>query len=189
MSKTLTATDRKALIRLASSMEKGSPERRAILAGLSKTAFGGSKSLWNTLLKQLRFTGWVLADENFWNQPPINRSGLDALWEKKFEVGESPSTGRPIFATYGVTLTVRLSETGQGLDADARMSWTGPEVFGSRSNQRYMYSEKFPDAFIGGGRRWQVSPDLVRWAGSTFKKVEKHIKGFVQEDIESGGKK
>ena len=38
MSKTLTATDRKALIRLASSMEKGSEERRAILAGLSKTA-------------------------------------------------------------------------------------------------------------------------------------------------------
>jgi hypothetical protein len=33
----LTATDRKSLIRLASSMEKGSAERRAILAGL-KTA-------------------------------------------------------------------------------------------------------------------------------------------------------
>jgi hypothetical protein len=38
MAKTLTAADRKALIRLASSMEKGSPERKALLAGLKKTA-------------------------------------------------------------------------------------------------------------------------------------------------------
>ena len=36
MAKTLTATDRSALIRLASTMEKGSEERKAILAGLSK---------------------------------------------------------------------------------------------------------------------------------------------------------
>jgi len=36
MAKTLTATDRKALIRLASTMLKGSPERRVILAGLSR---------------------------------------------------------------------------------------------------------------------------------------------------------
>ena len=34
MSKTLTATDRSSLIRLASSMEKGSEDRRVILAGL-----------------------------------------------------------------------------------------------------------------------------------------------------------
>ena len=36
MSRTLTAADRSSLIRLASTMEKGSPERKAILAGLSK---------------------------------------------------------------------------------------------------------------------------------------------------------
>ena len=40
MSRNLTASDRKNLIRLASQMEKGSPERRAILAGLKKSAFG-----------------------------------------------------------------------------------------------------------------------------------------------------
>ena len=34
MSRTLTAADRSALIRLASTMPKGSPERKAILAGL-----------------------------------------------------------------------------------------------------------------------------------------------------------
>jgi len=36
MSKTLTASDRKSLIRLASALPAGSPERRAILAGLQK---------------------------------------------------------------------------------------------------------------------------------------------------------
>ncbi len=38
MPRTLTAADRSALIRLASTMEKGSPERKAILAGLDKVA-------------------------------------------------------------------------------------------------------------------------------------------------------
>ncbi|MBQ73289.1 MAG: hypothetical protein CMJ67_10335 [Planctomycetaceae bacterium] len=38
MPRTITAADRSALIRLASTMEKGSPERKAILAGLSKQA-------------------------------------------------------------------------------------------------------------------------------------------------------
>ena len=38
MSKTLTASDRAALIRLASAMPVGSDERRAILAGLNRTA-------------------------------------------------------------------------------------------------------------------------------------------------------
>ncbi len=38
MSRILTASDRTALIRLASSLPKGSPERKAILAGLSSTS-------------------------------------------------------------------------------------------------------------------------------------------------------
>lgn len=37
MSRTLTASDRRSLIRMASTMPVGSPERKAILAGLSKT--------------------------------------------------------------------------------------------------------------------------------------------------------
>lgn len=40
MSRTLTAQDRASLIRLASSLPKGSPERKAILAGLGKVASG-----------------------------------------------------------------------------------------------------------------------------------------------------
>lgn len=42
MTRKLTASDRKSLIRLASSLPKGSPKRRAILAGLQKT----SASVW-----------------------------------------------------------------------------------------------------------------------------------------------
>ena len=38
MARTLTASDRKRLIRLASTLPAGSPERKAILAGLSKSA-------------------------------------------------------------------------------------------------------------------------------------------------------
>ena len=38
MPRRLTASDRTSLIRLASSLEKGSEERRAILSGLKKLA-------------------------------------------------------------------------------------------------------------------------------------------------------
>lgn len=38
MSRKLTASDRKSLIRLASSLPQGSPERKAILAGLKSAA-------------------------------------------------------------------------------------------------------------------------------------------------------
>ena len=38
MSRSLTASDRASLIKLASSLPKGSPERKAILAGLVKTS-------------------------------------------------------------------------------------------------------------------------------------------------------
>ncbi len=38
MARNITASDRKSLIRLASTMPKGSPERKAILAGLSRSA-------------------------------------------------------------------------------------------------------------------------------------------------------
>ena len=38
MARHLTASDRKRLIKMASTMPKGSPDRKAILAGLSKSA-------------------------------------------------------------------------------------------------------------------------------------------------------
>jgi len=45
MSRTLTASDRKTLIRLASTMPKGSEERRAILAGLRRVAAKPDRNL------------------------------------------------------------------------------------------------------------------------------------------------
>ena len=55
MSRKLTPSDRKALIRLASKMEKGSEERKAILNGLkgasTKTALS---PLWRSTVDQLK---------------------------------------------------------------------------------------------------------------------------------------
>ena len=56
MSKTLTASDRKSLIRLASTLPVGSPERRAILAGLSKAPVAKSAS---TLGKKVSLQGLI----------------------------------------------------------------------------------------------------------------------------------
>ena len=42
MARTLTASDRKSLIKLASTLPKGSPERKAILAGLADSASRGT---------------------------------------------------------------------------------------------------------------------------------------------------
>ena len=52
MARTLTASDRKSLIRLASTLPKGSPERKAILAGLSKSA--NPKVVANDVFKALQ---------------------------------------------------------------------------------------------------------------------------------------
>ena len=49
MARKTTAADRKSLIRLASTLPKGSAERKAILAGLSKKA--GSKSTSSSIFK------------------------------------------------------------------------------------------------------------------------------------------
>lgn len=143
---------------------------------VDKQAQATSKSLWKTLLSQINFPGWELADEDFWGASTVNRSGLDAVWEKRFEIGPRDSN------RYGVSLTVRLQETAEGFNADALMGWHGPGVFGGRP--RALYSQKFSDAFTGSGRRWQVSPDLVRWVKANFLKVVKDIMVFVQEDIQ-----
>lgn len=57
MTRSLTAADRTALIRLASTLPAGSPERRAILAGLQESAFKTAAGLntesdWQDFLNQ-----------------------------------------------------------------------------------------------------------------------------------------
>ena len=62
MSRTLTAADRSALIRLASTMPVGSEERRAILAGLSKKSALSMQKAERILKKK----GWVFDGKNVW---------------------------------------------------------------------------------------------------------------------------
>ncbi len=55
MARTLTASDRKSLIRLASTLPVGSPERKAILAGLSRVAGRRWKSVADAQKDYARF--------------------------------------------------------------------------------------------------------------------------------------
>ena len=180
----LMANLRSQAIRLAATLPEGSPERTALLQVLSAQP-AVPAGVWMSVLKQLSFQGWALADEDFWGARPINRSGLDAVWEKKFEIGKSVSS--VLYSTYGVSLTMRVVNPSDRQDADAQfaasalMGWTGPGVFAGRP--RPLYSKEFPDAFTGAGRRWRASPDMVRWIEGSFKQLEAQIQKFVQEDI------
>ena len=64
MSRTLTASDRSALIRLASTLPAGSEERRAILAGLSKKASGGI-TMWTADMSADFIVGGEYTDYTF----------------------------------------------------------------------------------------------------------------------------
>jgi hypothetical protein len=64
MPRVLTAADRKSLIRLASSLPKGSPEKKAILAGLAKTKTGAWKS--RPPAKAPSGYDWGYIDADFW---------------------------------------------------------------------------------------------------------------------------
>ena len=55
MPRTLTASDRRSLIRLASAMPVGSPERKAILKGLKKTGRAGARFAEIRSLKDVRY--------------------------------------------------------------------------------------------------------------------------------------
>jgi hypothetical protein len=83
MSRTLTASDKSALIRLASSLPAGSAERKAVLAGLKKAAAEGTLlSRWNSahevalklLSSQMKKAGWK-----------YSRSSESALFEWSWE--------------------------------------------------------------------------------------------------------
>ena len=58
MPRNLTASDRKSLIRLASTLPKGSPQRKAILAGLKKTSGYADHTYDGELLQAVQSAGW-----------------------------------------------------------------------------------------------------------------------------------
>ena len=64
MPKSLTASDRSSLIKLAHSLEKGSEERKAILAGLKKLGGAGSYPEWNSDRERWDKRGWKLVWES-----------------------------------------------------------------------------------------------------------------------------
>ena len=83
--KNLTASDRKALIRLASTMDKGSPERRAILAGLNKVVSNLRAPVDDETLKaQLEFELYQFRStygEDEYSQQDVIESTIQALEE------------------------------------------------------------------------------------------------------------
>lgn len=70
MAKTLTATDRSALIRLASTMDKGSDERKAILAGLkvARTNWKTVNLSPSTLAKATAVNWWYTMKSNMFGE-------------------------------------------------------------------------------------------------------------------------
>jgi len=96
MSRRLTASDRSALIRLASSLTTGSPERRAILAGLGKEArFPPRSENYNQVNRVDGFWSWPIfaaeratglrfrsLPQNLGNMIFFLNTAVDA-WEKK----------------------------------------------------------------------------------------------------------
>jgi hypothetical protein len=89
MARNLTASDRSALIRLASTLPVGSPQRKAILSGLTKTS--AEKG-------DLYFEGGDGEKRTLWKKgvTPDQAEKMISDWEKKFSVWEEKGMkGKP----------------------------------------------------------------------------------------------
>lgn len=115
MPKTLTAADRKALIRLASTMAVGSPERKAILVGLNKTA--GEPNV-QTAIKQV--VGKLVNDRTITKYHP--------------KTSDTVSNGVQILLDGANTgpLNITIAENEDGL---------GFFVVGKKDGKRHMFAE------------------------------------------------
>ena len=95
MSRALTASDRSSHIKLASSLEKGSEERRAILAGLKRTG-GADKSVWMSVPRKMQ--GIILEHLGAPRQPGVS----DPIpFFSGFPRRNWKSAGRPISTSKG----------------------------------------------------------------------------------------
>jgi hypothetical protein len=98
MPRSLTSSDRASLIRLASSLPKGSPGRKAILAGLSKASYDRRLVEDNVAPPKGKLNAWIPhgslgginepeAGENIWqgtvsaNQVVELTEAIDSMWE------------------------------------------------------------------------------------------------------------
>jgi hypothetical protein len=85
MSRTLTAADRSALIRLASTLPAGSEERRAILTGLKEAARRTPITMQE--LRDLDDGGTLLLEKRDWNGPTLDSfklkgRGAERAWKE-----------------------------------------------------------------------------------------------------------
>lgn len=115
--RTLTASDRRRLIRLASSMTAGSPERRAVLAGLLKSA--SDKLTPDSLLKYMRESGdsVTVRDLNYAFPDAGGSSAIAAMLKRMVKDGKLVKTKRE-YALAKTAATRPVVEIAPGLEHD-----------------------------------------------------------------------
>lgn len=142
MSRTLTAADRSALIRRASTMPAGSPERKAILAGLQKQARPVNNSMMNkahSLLergtKQLRTDddegGFEVEEVDTTRRLSASRV---ASWMKAKRF--FPGVRNPVFHATTGPRAASIALLGEGIRSNSGMSNFGAGNVGSISLSR-----------------------------------------------------
>jgi len=133
MSRTLTAADRSALIRLASTLPAGSAERRAILAGLSKSAARPLSPVWfGEQREALIIDGIKKLAAKYGLRNPVVSSRIDSRGNILFGVeGYGSGRGLPGIDSEGnridylpAPLVKQLNEVGKET-GDKRMRFVG----------------------------------------------------------------
>ncbi len=116
MTRTLTASDRRSLIRMASTLPVGSPERKAILAGLSKKASGS---------KEARYRSWgksTSADVmNNWRSK-------DTPAEQRESLGQSMADAYEVIQT--VLILAKKTEGADPQSVNKALQAIGAAMFG-----------------------------------------------------------
>ena len=128
MPRSLTASDRRRLVRLASTMAKGSGERRAILAGLKKAA-RNDKRLAAALLKYLREIQ-DQSQKDMDGDPAWGRGGkYDPVADAGVWVGEEAER--------------RTQTSGRAPDVVLHYDGAGYDVFSEQGDYAYMGLRKY----------------------------------------------
>lgn len=143
MPRTLTASDRRRLIKMASTMAVGTPERKAILAGLSKSAGRNDKRLAAALLKYLG----EIQDES------QDRMDGDPKWGRggKYD---------PV-ADVGVWVGPEVARySDSGADVVLHYDGAGYDVFSDSGDYAYMGLRKYREHVekLGAKYKYHVEP-------------------------------
>ena len=161
MPRTLTAADRSALIRLAATLDKGSPERKAILAGLEKSA------------SPLRGMQMVLGKL-------VNTPTLKAL-KPTYSISEDPLQAEiKVWGSRGIGLTITV--------AQIEGNTVGYSVVGKKNGKPHVFAQsrrplhfggriqKITDPILDAVKEWEAGQEPLFKAGSS--KKEKYVQLF-----------